>query len=145
MSRFFRASVWFTASVFSFFICAFTAAEAYAAAKPGSLKVTILPSAAASADAQWTVDGGKTWHNSKDVVSGLTAGKYTVAFKTIQGWTAPANKTVTISSGATKTATGTYKQIPSSISVTISPPAAVSAGAQWKVDSSGWRNSGAKV
>ena len=75
----------------------------------GSLTVTISPTAAVTAGAQWQVDGG-TWRNSGTTVTGLTAGAHTVAFKAVTGWTAPASKSVTITAGATSSATGTYSQ-----------------------------------
>ena len=107
----------------------------------GSLNVTISPSAAVTAGAQWQVDGG-TWRNSGTTATGLTTGTHTVAYKAVTGWNTPASQSLTISSGATATATGTYTQGTGSLTVTISPAAAVTAGAQWQVDGGAWRNSG---
>ncbi len=110
----------------------------------GSLKVTIAPSGAVSAGAQWRVDGG-SWRNSGDTQSGLSVGSHTVEFKAVSGWTKPGNKTVTINYNQTTNASGTYVIVPpqiGSLKVTIAPSGAVSAGAQWRVDGGSWRNSG---
>jgi len=75
----------------------------------GSLKVTISPQAAIDAGAKWRVDGG-AWHDSGATQTGLSVGTYTVDFKTISEWNIPSNKSVTITSGQTTTASGTYTQ-----------------------------------
>ncbi len=110
----------------------------------GSLTVTITPAAAVTAGAHWQVDGG-SWQNSGATVSGLTAGPHTLTFKTISGWTTPAAETVTISSGVTTSESGTYVQQTGSLTVTITPTAAVTAGANWQVDGGSWQSSGATV
>ena len=109
----------------------------------GSLIVTITPQAAITAGAQWRVDSG-TWQNSGATVSNLTVGTHTVNFKAITGWTAPADQVVSITSGQTTTATGKYAQH-RSLTVNINPTAAITAGAQWRVDAGAWQNSGATV
>ncbi len=74
----------------------------------GYLQVTISPADAISAGAQWCVNG--TCYNS-GAKAELAAGTYTVEFKTVTGWTKPANQTVTISSGQTAAANGIYTKI----------------------------------
>ena len=113
----------------------------------GSLTVTISPAGAASAGAQWQVDGGAL-QNSGATVSGLSTGAHTVAFSTVSGYTTPASENVTITSGATTTTNGTYTVVAAqtgSLTVTISPAGAVSAGAQWRVDGGALQSSGATV
>jgi hypothetical protein len=112
----------------------------------GSLQVTISPSGAVSAGAQWQVDNG-AWQNSGATVSGLQLGSHTVSFSTISGWTTPASQPVTISANQTAQPTGTYvvASQTGSLEVTISPSGAVSAGAQWQVDAGAWQNSGATI
>lgn len=145
MGRFYRTSIWFAVLVFVFFTCAFEGTGACAAATSGSLIVTINPPlAVTSGGARWQVDGGN-WQNSGIPLSGLLPGKHTLAFSTISGWTTPPSQSVTISAGATKKATGTYKEITGSLSVTITPSSAVKSGAEWQVDSGAWQKSGAKV
>ncbi len=77
----------------------------------GSLTVTITPPGAASAGATWNVDGGTTWYSSGAVVPNLSPGSHTVAFSGVQGWTAPSSQQVTITSGQTTYATGTYTPV----------------------------------
>ncbi len=110
----------------------------------GGIKVTILPPAAVTAGAQWNVNGG-AWQNSEATVSGLSPGGYTVNFKAITGWDAPASAAVTVSAGLTNTFSRSYIQQTGSLRVTITPAAAVSAGAQWRVDGGAWQNSDATV
>jgi hypothetical protein len=110
----------------------------------GSLAVTLGPPGAVSAGAQWQVDGG-AFQNSGTVVGNLTMGNHTVAFNTVAGWFTPASQMVTITSGATNTATATYQPDFGSLKVTMGPPGAVSAGAQWQVDGGAFQNSGTVV
>nr|NIQ90274.1 hypothetical protein [Deltaproteobacteria bacterium] len=106
----------------------------------GSLQVTISPPGAVTAGAQWRVDGG-AWRDSDYIETGLAVGSHTVEYKTITGWDTPANEVVQINDGLTTTTTGTYTQQTGSLQVTISPPGAVTAGAQWRVDGGAWRDS----
>jgi hypothetical protein len=113
-------------------------------AQTGSLTVTISPAGAITAGAQWRVDGG-AWQNSGTTVSSLLVGSHTVNFKTVSGWNTPGNQQVTIADGQTTTATCTYTAQTGSLTVTISPAGAITAGAQWRVDSGAWQNSGTTV
>jgi hypothetical protein len=83
-------------------------ATSTAVQQSGSLQVTILPAGAVSAGAQWQVDSGPL-QNGGVTVSSLSPGSYTVAFKPISGWTAPASQTVTVNANLTTTASGTYQ------------------------------------
>ena len=107
--------------------------------KTGSLKVSLSPSAAVSAGAQWRVDGG-SWRNSGYTQSGLSVGSHAVEFKAAAGWTKPGNKTVTINTNQTTSASGAYTQQTGSLKVSIEPSGL--AGAQWRVNGGSWRNSG---
>jgi hypothetical protein len=110
----------------------------------GSLKITITPDAAASAGAEWNVDGG-AWQKSGATVGKIPVGSHKVAFKTVAGWTTPADQTVKIVNGKTTSASGVYVEQTGSLKVTITPAAAVSAGAEWNVDGGAWQKSGATV
>jgi len=111
----------------------------------GSLQVTIMPSGAITAGAQWQVDGG-TFQNSGATANNLSAGSHTLSFSTISGWSTPANQKVTVITNSTVTAAGIYVPQPvGSLQVTLDPPGAVSAGAQWQVDGGTFQNSGATV
>jgi parallel beta-helix repeat protein len=109
----------------------------------GSLQVTINPQGARDGGAQWRIDGGAL-HNSGETVPGVSTGQHVVSFTAVNGWTKPADATVSITLGATTTHTGTYEQN-GAVSVTINPQAARDAGAQWQVDGGAWRNSGQTV
>ena len=110
----------------------------------GSLTVTIGPAGAVSAGALWNVDGG-SWQGSATTVSGLTVGSHTVAFNTIPGWNTPAAQIVTIANGQTTPAGGLYVLQTGSLTVTIGPAGAVSAGALWNVDGGSWQGSATTV
>ncbi|MCX8064729.1 MAG: pre-peptidase C-terminal domain-containing protein [Candidatus Hydrogenedentes bacterium] len=71
-----------------------------ASTQTGSLRVSIEPSEAVSAGAQWRVDGGN-WQSSGAVVSGLSVGSHTVEFKDIIDWIEPESQVVSISAGQT--------------------------------------------
>ena len=110
----------------------------------GNLQVTLGPSGAVSAGAQWNVDGGG-WQNSGATVTGLSVGSHTVNYKSITGWNAPSSESVTINNGLTTSISRNYTQQTGNLQVTLGPSGAVSAGAQWNVDGGGWQNSGATV
>ena len=110
----------------------------------GSLKVTLGPAAAVTAGARWNVDGG-AWRISGTTASALSAGRHTVAFKAVTGWVAPVAATVYVTANNTSNLTGTYTVKPGSVSVTIEPEPALTEGAQWKLDSGAWKNSGVKL
>ncbi len=75
--------------------------------KYGTLKVTLLPAAAVTAGAQWRRVGQTTWLNSAASES-LPPGNYTVEFKPISGFTAPAPLAVTIVAATANNQTATY-------------------------------------
>ncbi|MGP8199388.1 MAG: leucine-rich repeat domain-containing protein [Limisphaerales bacterium] len=72
----------------------------------GTLDVTITPSAAVSAGAEWQVDGG-AWQPS-GAMAEVSAGAHTVQFTNIAGWNAPSNQIVTITNGFLTAATANY-------------------------------------
>ena len=86
---------------------------------PGSVTLNLLPSGAVSFGAQWRVDGG-VYHNNGDTATGLAAGPHTISFKTVPGYTAPASRSIDITSSATKTDTGIYTATtPSTYTLTL--------------------------
>lgn len=119
-----------------------------AAAPPtsGSLIVTLSPSGAVSAGAQWQVDNG-VYHSSGAVVTNLSAGSHTVACTSITGYSAPVSHSVSITNGTVTFDTENYTTIPNigSLTVYISPSSAVSSGALWQVDGGGYHNNGDTV
>ncbi len=109
----------------------------------GSITVSITPSEAVTAGAQWRFAGEESWRNP-GAVTGIALGSKTVEFKTISGWTTPANVPVTISADTPATASGAYVQLKGALTVAIASSGAVSKGARWSIDSGvTWRESGA--
>jgi hypothetical protein len=113
-----------------------------------SLRVTITPSNAVVAGAQWQLDGGSNQNNGV-TLSSLSAGSHTVSFTPISGWITPSNQIVVLSNGVTTTAIGVYTitNLPGngSLQVNIVPAGAASAGAQWQLDGGSNQNSGATL
>jgi len=75
----------------------------------GSLTVTISPATAVSAGAKWQIDSGD-WQDSGSTVSDLSLGTYTVSFKTVEGWIAPASQSVSITTEEIQTIIGSYTE-----------------------------------
>ena len=75
---------------------------------PGTLKVNLLPAAVISAGAKWRLVGSSEWLDSGFILANVSAGTCVIEFKAVSGWRTPSNKNVTITSGHTTTATGTY-------------------------------------
>ncbi len=78
----------------------------------GSLSVTIAPQEAATAGAQWRVDGGP-WQNSGATVAGLGVGQHTVEFSALPGWVKPQDQTMTFVGNQGVQTSGTYTLLPS--------------------------------
>lgn len=74
----------------------YTDVISYSGSPNGSVQVTVEPAAAVTAGAQWSLDGGATWLNSGDTSPNIAPGDYTITYKTIAGFTAPAPETVTV-------------------------------------------------
>ncbi|MBI5219453.1 MAG: T9SS type A sorting domain-containing protein, partial [Bacteroidia bacterium] len=109
----------------------------------GSVYVTITPSAAVSAGATWNLDGSGSYASGYTLPN-VSTGNHTVGFNNVSGWIAPASQSVNVTNGNTSTVSGTYTPITQygSVYVTITPSAAVSAGATWNLDGSGSYASG---
>ncbi len=111
----------------------------------GTLKVTLSPVDAVGAGAQWQVDGG-TLHNSGSVVTNLSGGTHVVSFTSVPGFIKPADQLTTIvSRTGTNLVTGLYTPNPGAVQVSLNPPGAVTAGAQWQVDGGAVQGNGAVV
>ena len=77
----------------------------------GSLQVTLVPSAAVNAGAQWRVDGD-AWQDSGAIITALPAGSHTLEYSTVIGWATPASQNVAINTDATSTVNGFYLPLP---------------------------------
>ncbi|MGA2248349.1 MAG: hypothetical protein ABSH48_25480, partial [Verrucomicrobiota bacterium] len=106
----------------------------------GAVSVSINPTNAATAGAQWQLDSG-AWQASGVTISNVALGAHEVSFLPTSGFITPSNATVTVLSGQTTNVIGTYIGL-GSVQVTISPTNAAEAGAQWALDGGAWQNSG---
>lgn len=111
----------------------------------GALTVSIAPPEVVAAGAQWRIVGESAWRDSGDIVDDIAVGDCTVEYDDVAGWAKPGNKIVAIVNGQTTTTDGTYVQQTGSLRVTLDPPQMLKAGAQWRVDSGDWQDSGSEV
>lgn len=128
----------------------FSANGTYTKTASGTLAVTIQPDKLAGA--RWYVDGNKevTYESGKSVV--LAPGSHTVSCTEVSGYQAPESQTVTVADGKTLEVTMKYTQPVGEMAKLLVniKPAAVSADAQWTVDSATsktavWHKSGEEV
>jgi hypothetical protein len=98
----------------------------------GSLQVNLGPEEAVTAGAQWRRVGTETWFDSGYTEEYITFGPYTVEFKDVPDWVSPEDVDVVITLDETTEVTATYYQV-GLLQVTITPPEAVDAGAQWRL------------
>ena len=102
----------------SFFLAAFAHADEKAA---GKMKVTIKPSDAVTAGAQWQLDSDGIWRNSGTVVKNVSVGTHTVSFKPVSGWKKPKNKVTLVFAGMTSRLSGKYKSTASNEETILLP------------------------
>ncbi len=114
----------------------------------GTLVVTIQPLAAVTAGVQWG------WNSADFRISGASyttfPGSYFFSLHPVDGWISPIASDllpVTLTAGQTTDVTVTFTQdtTPGLLTVTLSPPDAVSAGAQWHVNGGAAQGNGNTV
>ncbi|MBP7828877.1 MAG: hypothetical protein KA248_03050 [Kiritimatiellae bacterium] len=106
---------------------------------PPSLRVTLLPPAAVDDGAQWAIQGLGSWRDSGiTLYEDLTEGISTILFKSIDGWTAPSNRTVALSNGILTSVTATYIQN-GALRVEFSFADEANHGAIWPTTNAQWR------
>ncbi len=114
-------------------------------ANTGFLRWNITPAEVVTAGAKWRIKDG-VWRDTGYVEILNSSDNKTIEYSTIDGWVTPSNNTLFVKSGILTEATGTYTRIPAqtgSLTVTITPAAAVTAGAQWRITgTTTWRNNG---
>lgn len=110
---------------------------------PSSLQILIRPEDAVNAGALWSLDGG-SWNESGETLTGLEAGTHTLAFKSINGWTAPAVENISISNSTETILQRTYLQN-GSLTVSLEPIDAVDEGAAWRIEGGEWQGSDATI
>lgn len=114
----------------------------YYTMRTGDLVVAIDPEEAVSKGAMWRMDEEETW-NESDIPETVQVGEHTVFFQSIEGWRAPEEQTVRVVENETIEIKGNYEELRGALAVTLSPDAAVEAGAKWRVDGGDWLESGA--
>ncbi len=100
--------------------------------KTGSLKVQLLPKQMPNLGAKWRRKGTAAWQDSDYVESPRPAGDCTIEFKPVSGWVKPVEMQVRIEAGQVNTFQATYAESIGSLTVTINPPEAESAGGMWR-------------
>ena len=117
----------------------------------GTVAVTINPPDAVKAGAKWRI-GQTTWQETGTILSGLLAhetwGVYTVQFADIAGWTTPQTQSVTLKNHLQREAIEvTYVRTPQTgtLTGTVEPEQARSAGAKWRLDGGDWIDSGKTI
>jgi hypothetical protein len=86
------------------------------------------------------VDSG-TWRDSGVTVTNLGYGEHSVEFSPMPPWISPSNQTIEVVQDGLIISTGLYTQV-AGIQVDISPPQAIADGAQWRLTSGSWQDSG---
>jgi len=76
----------------------------------GSLRVTIEPSEARNAGAQWRRVGTSTWQSSGYIENNVPLGTQRVEFSNIAGWSKPSSQSMTIRKGQTTVIEQTYTE-----------------------------------
>jgi hypothetical protein len=110
----------------------------------GTLRITLLPKTAAAAGAQWRIDG-ETWWNSGVEITNIAPGRHTISYKPVVGCHEPGDESFIVLGDDYFYLTRYYNIGIGSLKINLSPPEAVAAGAQWRVDAGAWQNSGAIV
>ncbi|MCF8260940.1 MAG: T9SS type A sorting domain-containing protein [Melioribacteraceae bacterium] len=76
----------------------------------GSIQINLSPKEAIDAGAMWKIDSG-VWQSSGTVMDNLISGNYIIDFKTIDGWSSPPGKFVSLSSNQTIIDNGVYTSV----------------------------------
>ena len=114
----------------------YTEVEAYAI-------VTLEPDLARMDGAQWRVDDGP-WRASGLSSDALTYGEHIVRFLDVPPWITPGQQTINVLSNHVFELTALYREV-TGIYVEIEPIEAVNEGAQWRIGSINWTNSGSLI
>ena len=62
----------------------------------------------APAEARWYIEGGVSQRSHGQSIIGLAPGAYTIKFADVEGYTTPADQTVTVEAGQDTKITATY-------------------------------------
>jgi subtilisin family serine protease len=105
-------------------------------------------SISSGSDAVW-IDNisfpGDEWRASGATETGVLAGNFSLYFKDLADYVTPSTVSNSTTSIPNYSRSGTYTRKTGTVSTTINPAGAVTAGAQWRIDGGAWRNSGTSV
>ncbi len=87
----------------------------------GSVNISLLPTAAVSAGAQWNIDGGTTYYSSGFTLSNVAVGAHTIGFKTVNNWNAPAPQTIQVAANSIFSQSYTYSNCTTKTLTLMSP------------------------
>jgi CotH protein/lamin tail-like protein/concanavalin A-like lectin/glucanase superfamily protein/chitobiase/beta-hexosaminidase-like protein len=107
----------------------------------GALRILLDPSEVNDDGAQWSIDGGGTWHDSGITYVALPEGNYTIDYKAVATWNAPAGETATVLHGHTTEIARSYSPQTGTLQVHIDPAEVRGLGAQWSINEVDWYNS----
>jgi hypothetical protein len=112
--------------------------------RSASLIVSAIPKVSTVTDyARWRRVGTTLWRMTGTTETEIAPGNYEVEFTWGFNCKPPANIPVTLNAGTVTSITGTYLLPIGGIAVTLSPPEAVAAGAQWRrAGTTAWFDSG---
>jgi len=111
----------------------------------GALRVIIEPQSAIDEGAQWSIDGGNNWQDSGTTLIALSEDSYTIEFKSISNWNAPASEPVSINYGQTSEITRSYSLQAGILEVFINPAGDPRDLGTWSVDGQNWYAHGEQV
>lgn len=74
----------------------------------GTLSVSITPTEAVTAGAQWNINDGE-WHDSDESVT-VAIGTHTLSFNTVDGYDAPDDQTVDVTSASSESISAAYSE-----------------------------------
>ncbi|MCF7838451.1 MAG: hypothetical protein K9N49_07450 [Candidatus Marinimicrobia bacterium] len=109
----------------------------------GTVRVHIEPAEAVNLGARWRVDGGD-WRTSGSSATNLMLASHLIEFEPLPPWLLPEPINIQLTNATLQVYTGRYIRA-TGLEVTLVPPEAVAAGAQWRLPGGAWLNSGAFV
>jgi len=75
---------------------------------PNLLQISLGPTGARAAGANWQLDGGPNQNSSVTTLVDVNPGSHIVSFTPISGWLTPSNQTITITNGESANVVGIY-------------------------------------
>lgn len=112
--------------------------------RTAQLTVVIEPEEVVTAGAMFRLDSGE-WLSSGQTIEDIAPGAHRLEFLPVNEWIPPAEELLNIGEGDTLYYVRSYQPDEGMLTVNIEPNAAISAGAQWRIDEGAWQSSGLTV